>query len=60
MCLIAKAVGISYDDLIAMILRYGIRRARIRPQRSRAPIPGIQAPAPPPGEVEPELPLVGT
>lgn len=58
MCLIAKAVGISYDDLIAMILRYGIRRARIRPQRTRAPMPGIPMPVSPPGEVEPELPLV--
>ena len=61
MCLIANAVGISYDELIAMILRYAVRRARIRPVRGRAAVAaalaagnGVAAAA---GAVETELPL---
>ena len=63
MCLIAKAAGISYDELIAMILRYSVRRARIRPLRGRngasATPGGIPTIVPPPLASEPELPLLG-
>lgn len=62
MCLIAKAAGISYDELIAMILRYSVRRARIRPLRWRngaVAIAGIPTAVVLPSATEPELPLQG-
>lgn len=41
MCLIANACGITYDDLIASILKPAIRRGRVRQPRPR-PLAAIQ------------------
>jgi D-alanine-D-alanine ligase len=38
MCLISNAAGISYDNLIAAVLRYAVRRSRVR--RTRSPAAG--------------------
>jgi len=41
MCLIANACGITYDDLVASILKPAIRRGRVRQPRPR-PLAAIQ------------------
>ncbi len=60
MCLIATAAGISYDELIATILRYAVRRARLRPVRGRVGTPqaAVDPVVPLPNAPEPELPLM--
>jgi D-alanine-D-alanine ligase len=64
MCLIANAAGISYDELIATVLKYAVRRARLRPIRGRAgTVASIGQGTPMTMGMElsddPELPLVG-
>lgn len=61
MCLIANASGISYDDLIGMIVKYAIRRMRVRGQKPRPALPVRPVPTTVPVAATPdqtELPLL--
>ncbi|MBA4378944.1 MAG: hypothetical protein C0395_09895, partial [Gemmatimonas sp.] len=53
MCMIAKAAGISYDDLIGLIVKFAIRRMRVRGQKPRPPTVVRTVPAPAPAAAAP-------